>query len=121
MRRRRFGRSAAPAAAGYLTVVVVAGVAAPVTGDDGLLRGNRVAASPGHPVIQVHSDFSICATTEPYTRCPPVETRAWGHVVEVGHRSPTGRLELGDSMGYPVFPNLAFRGRGDYRIRVHHA
>ncbi|MFC6576351.1 hypothetical protein [Planomonospora parontospora] len=81
-----------------------------------------VSALPGQLQIQIHPDAPTCLTLETYTRRPPVETRGWQHVVEVGYRSPGGRIELGDPMSGPEYPNLALRGRsGDYRIRVHYA
>ncbi|MFB9720635.1 hypothetical protein [Planobispora longispora] len=87
-----------------------------------LERNGLVAAVPGRLVIDVHADAVACVTTETYTRRPPVETRGWHHVVEVGYRSPGGEIVLSDPMGGSTLPDLALRGRsGDYRIRVHHA
>ncbi|WP_449063591.1 hypothetical protein [Planomonospora algeriensis] len=81
-----------------------------------------VSALPGQLQIQIHPDAPTCLTLETYTRRPPVEIKGWQHVVEVGYRSPGGRIELGDPMSGPEYPNLALRGRaGDYRIRVHYA
>ncbi|MFI6450429.1 hypothetical protein ACIBF6_02655 [Streptosporangium amethystogenes] len=93
--------------------------------EDGLLellnKNELVAAIPGHLMVGVHSDYRVCVTTETYRRRPPVETRGWHHVVEVGYRSPTGEIRLADPTGGSRLPNLAVRGRGDYRIRVHYA
>ncbi|MFF3444137.1 hypothetical protein [Streptosporangium sp. NPDC002721] len=92
---------------------------------DGLLdlaqKNGLVAALPGHLVIRIHPDAASCVTTETYTRRPPVETRGWHHVVEVGYHSPGGEIRLRDPMDRSDLPDLAVRGRGDYRIRVHHA
>ncbi|GGL42117.1 hypothetical protein [Planomonospora parontospora] len=93
---------------------------------DGLLdraqENGLVAGLPGHLMVRIHSDAPTCLTLETYPRRPPVETRGWQHVVEVGYRSPGGMIELGDPMSGPEYPNLALRGRaGDYRIRVHYA
>ncbi|ACZ90476.1 hypothetical protein [Streptosporangium roseum] len=94
--------------------------------EDGLYelleKNGLVAALPGHMVIDVHSDVVTCVTTETYRRRPPVETKGWHHVVEVGYRSPTGEIILRDTMGGAELPDLALHGRsGDYRIRVHYA
>ncbi|GAA3441648.1 hypothetical protein [Planomonospora venezuelensis] len=94
--------------------------------EDGLLdlaqENELTAALPGHLMVLVHSDAVTCVTTETYTRRPPVETKGWQHVVEVGYRSPGGEIVLGDPMGGSTLPDLALRGRsGDYRIRVHYA
>ncbi|WP_214105444.1 hypothetical protein [Acrocarpospora catenulata] len=92
--------------------------------EDGLLeaaqRDGLVAALPGHLMILSHSDYDICVTAETYRKRPPLEVKTWDHVVEVGYRSPTGQIELRDPMGGDPLPNLAFRGKGHYRIRVHY-
>jgi hypothetical protein len=85
--------------------------------DDGL-----VAARPGHLMVLSHSDFDLCVTLETYTRRPPVETRGWDHVVEVGYESTTGEIVLGDNLSGTRLPDLSLHGRrGHYRIRVHYA
>ncbi|WP_049562061.1 hypothetical protein [Nonomuraea sp. SBT364] len=84
--------------------------------DDGL-----VAALPGHLMIVTHSDFDLCVTLETYTRRPPVETKGWDHVAEVGYLSPTGDIVLRDDLSGTEFPDLSLNGRaGHYRIRVHY-
>ncbi|MFB9890575.1 hypothetical protein [Planobispora takensis] len=88
---------------------------------DLVAENGLVAALPGHMVISTDSEFRICVTLETYARRPPVETEGWHHVVEVGYRSPTGEIVIRDPMSGTVLPDLAFRGAGDYRIRVHHA
>ncbi|MFG1751502.1 hypothetical protein [Streptosporangium sandarakinum] len=89
---------------------------------DTLDRNGLVAALPGHLAIDVYSDAVTCVTTETYARRPPVETRGWDRVIEVGYRSPTGEIRLADPMGGDELPDLALRGRkGHYRIRVHYA
>ncbi|MEN3539503.1 hypothetical protein AAH991_30635 [Microbispora sp. ZYX-F-249] len=92
--------------------------------DDGLLDTAQddglVAAVPGHVMILSHSDYDICVTTEIYRTRPPVEVKGWHRVVEIGYRSPTGHIEFKDPMGGDALPNLAFRGKGHYRIRVHY-
>ena len=86
------------------------------TQDNGL-----VASLPGHLMILSHSDYDICAIAETYRRRPPVEVKGWDHVVEVGYESPAGKIELMDPMaGEGDLPNLAFRGKGHYRVRVHY-
>ncbi|MBE3014718.1 hypothetical protein IL992_36910 [Microbispora sp. NEAU-D428] len=92
--------------------------------DDGLLDkaqdDDLVAAAPGHLIILSHSDYDICVTAETYRTRPPMELKGWHQVVEVGYQSPTGHIELGDPMALDGLPNLAFRGKGHYRIRVHY-
>lgn len=80
-----------------------------------------VAARPGHLIVLTHSDFDVCVTVETYPRRPPVETKGWDHVVEVGYDSPTGAIELSDPMSGTPLPDLSLDGRkGHYRIRVHY-
>ncbi|MEO3813335.1 hypothetical protein ABGB17_30425 [Sphaerisporangium sp. B11E5] len=93
--------------------------------EDGLLDkaqdNGLVAALPGHLTILTHSDFDLCVTLETYTRRPPVETKGWDHVVEVGYESPTGEIVLRDDLSGTEFPDLSLNGRaGHYRIRVHY-
>ncbi|MEU8386099.1 hypothetical protein, partial [Streptosporangium sp. NPDC048865] len=93
--------------------------------EDGLLErvheNGLVAALPGHLMIDTHSDYDLCVTLETYARRPPVETRGWDHVVEVGYESPTGEIVLRDDLGGAEFPDLSLNGRaGHYRIRVHY-
>ncbi|MEU6410957.1 hypothetical protein [Microbispora sp. NPDC046933] len=59
-----------------------------------------------------------CVTVESYSRRPPLETRGWEEVVEVGYESPAGSLHLFDGHGGRV-DGLTTRGPGSYRVRVH--
>ncbi|MFD0469691.1 hypothetical protein ACFQ0B_16280 [Nonomuraea thailandensis] len=80
-----------------------------------------VATAPGHLLIEVDTTYGVCVTTETYDRRPPVETKGWQHVVEVGYESPTGVIELTDNLAGVELPDLSLRGRkGHYRIRVHY-
>ncbi|MEW9527425.1 hypothetical protein [Microbispora sp. NPDC049125] len=93
--------------------------------EDGLLGkaqdDDLVAALPGHLMILTHSDYKLCVTLETYTRRPPVETKGWDHVAEVGYESPTGEIVLRDNLSGTEFPDLSLNGRaGHYRIRVHY-
>lgn len=93
--------------------------------EDGVLdeaqRNGLVAALPGHLMVLSHSDYDLCVTLETYTRRPPVETKGWDHVVEVGYESPTGEIVLQDNLSGTEFPDLSLNGRaGHYRIRVHY-
>ncbi|MBB5082008.1 hypothetical protein [Nonomuraea endophytica] len=84
--------------------------------DDGL-----VASLPGSLMVLTDPDFDICVTVETYTRRPPVETKGWDHVAEVGYESPTGDIVLRDDLSGTEFPDLSLNGRaGHYRIRVHY-
>ncbi|MFB4283222.1 hypothetical protein ACBJ59_48525 [Nonomuraea sp. MTCD27] len=91
--------------------------------DYGLVgRGSElVTAAPGHLRIEVDTTYRVCVTTETYTRRPPVEVKGWDRVVEVGYESPTGRIVLSDGLVGVELPDLAVRGAGHYRIRVHYA
>ncbi|MGR6916958.1 hypothetical protein ACU635_22210 [[Actinomadura] parvosata] len=94
--------------------------------DTGLLeqaqQDGLVAARPGHLMVLSHSDFDVCVTVETYDRRPPVETKGWDHVVEVGYRDAGDSIVLADAMGGEGVPDLALKGyRGPYRIRVHYA
>ena len=80
-----------------------------------------LSVGPGHLRIHTYPDLPLCVTTETYTRRPPVETKGWQHVVEVGHQSLSGEIILTDSLSGATLPNLAVRGKGDYRIRVHYS
>ncbi|MFI0422983.1 hypothetical protein [Spongiactinospora sp. 9N601] len=83
-----------------------------------------VAARPGHLLVLTHSDTDVCVTVETYDRRPPVETKGWEHVVEVGYRKTGGSIVLADQMagGDQGLPDLALDGyQGPYRIRVHYA
>ncbi|UBU12669.1 hypothetical protein [Nonomuraea gerenzanensis] len=91
--------------------------------DDGLYGQelDLVAVAPGHLLIEVETTYRVCVTTETYDRRPPVETKGWAHVVEVGYESPTGTIELTDNLAGVELPDLSLRGRkGHYRIRVHY-
>ncbi|MDF5757738.1 hypothetical protein [Spongiactinospora sp. TRM90649] len=79
-----------------------------------------VRAWPGSIGLVVYSDTVTCVRMETYRRRPPVETEGWDKVVELGYRSLTGDIEFRD-MGEPVLPDLAFHGKGDYRLRFHYA
>lgn len=89
---------------------------------DKALDNGLVAGAPGHLAVVTDSDNHVCVTLETYARRPPVETKGWDHVVEVGYDSPTGRMELMDGLGGTVLPDLSLNGRkGHYRVRVHFA
>ncbi|WP_169983307.1 hypothetical protein [Microbispora sp. H10836] len=66
---------------------------------DGLLT-----VAPGFLGFDVHSDVPLCVTTETYTRRPPVETRGWQHVVEVGYSSVSGEIRLAHPLGDDPLP-----------------
>ncbi|MFG1704339.1 hypothetical protein ACFLIM_14200 [Nonomuraea sp. M3C6] len=86
-----------------------------------MLHGDLVGTAPGYMEIDFHSDYEVCVTTETYKRRPPVEVKGWDKVIEVGYQSPTGGFVLMDPFYGPgELPNLAFRGKGHYRVRVHY-
>ncbi|AQZ63351.1 unnamed protein product [[Actinomadura] parvosata subsp. kistnae] len=81
-----------------------------------------VSSARGTLAVMTHPDFDLCVTLETYTRRPPVETKGWDKVVEVGYDSPGGEIVFVDTLSGTELPNLALNGRkGHYRIRVHYA
>ena len=67
-----------------------------------------------------HPDFHVCVTLETYTRRPPIESKGWDHVVEVGFANRSGEMTFMDGLSGTVLPDLSLNGRkGHYRIRVH--
>lgn len=81
-----------------------------------------VTAGPGHVTVGTHSDFHVCVTLETYTRRPPVETKGWDDVVEVGYTNQSGEMIFMDGLSGTELPDLSLNGRkGHYRIRVHFA
>ncbi|GAA3443038.1 hypothetical protein Pve01_34260 [Planomonospora venezuelensis] len=92
-------------------------------GREGEEASDRVAdlVGGGDGVLEVWAADEIghaCVTGEAYTRRPPVETRGWEQVVEVGYTTGTGALVLVDGNGDEL-PDLAAGGAGRYRVRVH--
>ncbi|MBT2233678.1 DMT family transporter [Nonomuraea sp. NEAU-A123] len=82
----------------------------------------RVIAGPGSVTVNTHSDFHVCVTLETYTRRPPVETKGWDDVVEVGYANQSGEMSFMDGLSGTELPDLSLKGRkGHYRIRVHFA
>ncbi|MGW4469302.1 hypothetical protein ACWENQ_06455 [Nonomuraea sp. NPDC004354] len=59
-----------------------------------------------------------CVTGESYAKPPPLETKGWDEVVEVGYESPSGSLVIVDNQGNAL-PDLTPGGPGTYRVRVH--
>ncbi|MEU4836024.1 hypothetical protein [Streptosporangium sp. NPDC023615] len=91
------------------------------TEEEPALHHDVVASAPGHLRIGVASDSRICLTTETYRGRPPVEVKGWDKVIEVGYESPTGDAVIWVPMSGPSrTSNLAFLGRGHYRLRVHY-
>ncbi|MEV0151327.1 MULTISPECIES: DMT family transporter [unclassified Nonomuraea] len=81
-----------------------------------------VTAGPGGVTVDTHSDFHVCVTLETYTRRPPVETKGWDDVVEVGYANQSGEMSFMDSLSGTELPDVSLNGRkGHYRIRVHFA
>ncbi|MEU7837970.1 hypothetical protein [Nonomuraea sp. NPDC049129] len=92
-------------------------------GDPNLDPGNGLVSSePGALAVITNPEFDLCVTVETYPRRPPVETKGWDTVVEVGYRSSTGEIVLSDNVSGTELPDLSLNGRaGHYRIRVHYA
>jgi hypothetical protein len=78
-----------------------------------------VGSAPGALAIWAADEIGhACVTVESYTGRPPLETRGWKQVVEVGYESPKGALTLSDGDGHRI-RGLTAAGPGHYRIRVH--
>ncbi|WP_329426008.1 hypothetical protein OG339_37760 [Streptosporangium sp. NBC_01495] len=81
-----------------------------------------VSAGPGYVRVSTSSDYHVCVTLETYTRRPPVETKGWDDVVEVGYANQSGEMIFMDGLSGTELPDLSLDGReGHYRIRVHFA
>ncbi|MBN6057489.1 hypothetical protein JYK22_36535, partial [Nonomuraea sp. RK-328] len=85
-----------------------------------------VGATPGDlTILTADTDTHVCVAVEAYDRRPPVEVEGWEKVVEVGYRSTTGEMlftgedEDGNMVVVDELPDLAIRGAGHYRVRVH--
>ncbi len=92
-------------------------------GNEGGPAGDMVAglvgSGPGALDIWAADEIGhACVTGEAYRRRPPVETRGWEQVVEVGYETRTGVLSIVDGEGSRL-PDLTAGGPGDYRVRVH--
>ena len=70
-----------------------------------------VTAEPGRVIVSIHSDFHVCVTLETYTRRPPVETRGWDSVVEVGYANRSGEMSFMDGLSGTELPDLSLNGR----------
>ncbi len=55
-----------------------------------------IMTSEGHLVLSTDTMNENCLQVEVYPRRPPVETKGWDTVVEVGYTSPKGRIALKD-------------------------
>jgi hypothetical protein len=82
-------------------------------------ENDLVVSAPGHLIVFASTSLRSCVTIETYARRPPMETKGWAHVVEVGYQSPDGSIVLHDGLGSALLPDLAAHGKGHYRIRVH--
>ncbi|WP_327109287.1 hypothetical protein [Nonomuraea glycinis] len=82
-------------------------------------ENDLVASASGHLIVFASTSLRSCVTIETYARRPPMETKGWAHVVEVGYHSPDGSIVLSDGLGSAPLPDLAAHGKGHYRIRVH--
>ncbi|MEU8109866.1 hypothetical protein ACWGH8_05915 [Nonomuraea muscovyensis] len=85
-----------------------------------------VGATPGDlTILTADTDKHVCVAVEAYARRPPVEVEGWEKVVEVGYRSTAGEMvftgedEEGNMIEVDELPDLAIRGAGRYRVRVH--
>lgn len=67
----------------------------------------------------------MCLTVKAFGSAPPLRLRGWDQVVEVGIVSHSGHLGIpeysdgGEEGAGARLPNLAVKGAGRYRLRVH--
>ncbi|ACZ91386.1 hypothetical protein [Streptosporangium roseum] len=88
-------------------------------GEVGDMIADLVGSGPGALNIWAADEIGhACVTGEAYRRRPPVETRGWEQVVEVGYETAKGVMVIVDGEGGRL-PNLAAGGPGSYRVRVH--
>lgn len=88
-------------------------------GNTGRMVADLVGSGPGALDIWAAAEVGhACVTGEAYRRRPPVETRGWEQVVEVGYETRQGVLSVVDGSGGRL-PDLAVGGPGNYRVRVH--
>ncbi len=88
-------------------------------GQVGDMVAELVGSSPGALDIWAADEVGhACVTGEAYRRRPPVETRGWEQVVEVGYETATGVLNIVDGYSEQL-PDLTAGGPGNYRVRVH--
>ena len=76
---------------------------------------------PGYAVIHTDADYSLCLTGDIYSRRPPVETKGWSKVIEIGFAASGTSIDfvdplLSDTPGI----SLPVRASGHYRIRIHY-
>ncbi|WP_327581228.1 hypothetical protein OHA25_35275 [Nonomuraea sp. NBC_00507] len=72
-------------------------------GADPDLVEELVGSEPGALAIWAADEIGhACVTVESYRRRPPLETKGWDEVVEVGYDSPRGTLALSDLQGTTV-------------------
>ncbi|WP_182904414.1 hypothetical protein [Microbispora sp. H13382] len=89
--------------------------------DDGF-----VAAGGGTMAVMTYGENQpMCLTVKAFASAPPLRLKGWEQVAEVGVVSRGGRLEVpqmtegaGEGAGRPL-PNLAVKGPGRYRVRIH--
>ncbi|WSS06740.1 hypothetical protein OG320_30850 [Microbispora sp. NBC_01189] len=72
--------------------------------EDRSTTSGPVTAGPGHVMVSTHSDFHVWVTLETYTRRPPVETKGWDYVVEVGYANQSGDMSFIDGLRCPLRP-----------------
>ncbi|MGP3913739.1 hypothetical protein [Nonomuraea sp. 10N515B] len=86
--------------------------------DNGLIA---VADEPeGATILTGISIGAVDVTVQPTEEPPPLDLDSWEEIVEVSIESTSGSLIVcGLDGDLPNLPNLAWRGKGFYRLRVH--
>ncbi|MGN9785284.1 hypothetical protein ACTMTF_27905 [Nonomuraea sp. ZG12] len=87
---------------------------------DGLLTGEETGVG-----IETITQMNICVTVKAFDKAPALRLKGWQEVAEVGVTSRSGRLTVpamqsaGEEGAGKALPNLAIKGPGHYRVRVH--
>jgi hypothetical protein len=86
---------------------------------DGLLTGGRTGVG-----VETIRQMNVCVTVKAFDKAPPLRLKGWQEVAEVGVTSRSGRLMVptmgpGEEGAGRALPNLAIKGPGHYRVRVH--
>jgi hypothetical protein len=86
---------------------------------DGLLTGGKTGVG-----VETIRQMNVCVTVKVFDKAPPLRLKGWQEVAEVGVTSRSGRLMVptmgpGQEGAGRALPNLAIKGPGHYRVRVH--
>ncbi|TMQ90645.1 hypothetical protein ETD83_34600 [Actinomadura soli] len=89
------------------------------TSFDKALHDGLVAAAGQTVTVSTGSEGDVCLTVRAYREAPPLVTKGWERVAEVGFDSADGRAEVGSLWAPVEAPPVTAAGPGPYRLRVH--